>query len=68
MPGTDNGNLTVTGPSGVVQQGAQYDVGLTWNEPAMKPGTTWFALVELAPDRSSPPGSAGSMLVTIDRP
>ncbi|MDP9443401.1 MAG: S8 family serine peptidase [Actinomycetota bacterium] len=68
VPGTDNGNLTVTGPSGVVREGERYDVTLAWNEPAMKPGTTWFALVELAADGSSPAGSAGSMLVTIDRP
>ncbi len=68
VPGTDNGNLTVTGPSGVVAEGEEYDATLAWDEPAMEAGTTWFALVELAGDKRSPNGSAGSMLVTIDRP
>jgi subtilisin family serine protease len=68
VPGSDNGNLTVAGPKGVVSAGSDYDVTLRWDEPAMVPGTTWFALVELAPDKRSPAGSAGSMLVRIDRP
>lgn len=67
VPGTDAGNLTATGPSGVVAAGKPYDVTLAWNEPAMGPGTTWFGLVELGLDRKASPGSAGSLLVRIDR-
>lgn len=67
VPGTDAGNLTVTGP-GRVAEGGTYRATLAWDEPAMAPGTTWFGLAELAPDRRSPTGSAGSLLVRIDRP
>ncbi|MGH2698672.1 MAG: S8 family serine peptidase [Actinomycetota bacterium] len=67
IPGTDEGNLTVKGPGGVVQAGAEYDVSLEWDEPTMEPGTTWFALVQLRSDDRAPDGNAGSMFVTIER-
>lgn len=67
VPADDKGNLSVRGPSGVVQAGSEYTATLEWDEPRMEPGTTWFALVALAPDKSSPAGSAGSMFVKIDR-
>ena len=66
VPEVDAGNLSVEGP-GRVGEGEQYQATLTWDEPAMAPGTTWFGLAELAPDRRSPAGSAGSLLVRIDR-
>ena len=67
VPGADAGNLTVDGP-GRVDEGADYEATITWDEAAMASGTTWFGLAELAPDKKSRPGSAGSLLVRIDRP
>ncbi|MGH9247732.1 MAG: S8 family serine peptidase [Acidimicrobiales bacterium] len=66
IPGTDNGNLTVVGPVGEVPAGTTFDVTLTWNEPAMDPGTTWFALVQMGSSRRNL-GNVGSLFVTINR-
>jgi hypothetical protein len=68
VPEGDKGNLTARGPGGAVPAGSEYTATLAWDEPQMKPGTTWFALVGLAPDTRSAAGSAGSMFVRIDRP
>ncbi|MFN2496514.1 MAG: S8 family serine peptidase [Pseudonocardiaceae bacterium] len=63
----DNGNLTVTGPDSPVAAGESFPVELTWDEPEMQPGSTWFALVRLSsrPDRA---GDVGSLLVRLSRP
>ncbi|MDP9441142.1 MAG: S8 family serine peptidase [Actinomycetota bacterium] len=66
IPGADNGNLTVTGPSTDVAAGQSFDVTLAWNEPAMTAGTTWFALIEMGSDRRHP-GNVGSLFVTVQR-
>jgi hypothetical protein len=66
IPGTDNGNLTVTGPSGSVAAGQPFNVTLGWNEPALEPGDFWFGLVEYGSDRKTP-ANAGSLLVRIAR-
>lgn len=65
IPGTDNGNLTVSAPKSVPAD-TPFDITLSWNEPALAAGTTWFALVEFG---SSPakPNNAGSLLVRINR-
>lgn len=68
VPEADAGNLTVRGPAGVVAEGEEYTATLEWNEPDMEPGSVWYALVELSADSRAPAGSAGSMLVRIDRP
>lgn len=68
VPDGDKGNLTAQGPGGVVREGEDYRVTLEWDEPAMREGTAWFALVDLAADRRAPAGGAGSLLVRITRP
>jgi subtilisin family serine protease len=65
VPGADNGNLTVTGPQSV-SAGQPFDLTLSWNEPGLDPGETWFALVELGSDRKHP-SNVGSLLVKIAR-
>jgi subtilisin family serine protease len=67
IPGTNNGNLTVTGPSGSVPAGQPFDITLAWNEPQLEVGDAWFALVEYGTDRRHP-NNAGSLLVEIVRP
>lgn len=64
IPNTDNGNLTVSGPKSVAA-GQSFDVTLSWNEPAMESGDSWFALVQLG----SSPGHPNnvSLLVRITR-
>src|SRR3954469_12687748 len=66
VPGTNNGNLTVTGPSGSVAAGTPFDLNLSWNEPAMAVDDAWFALVEYGSDRQHPT-NAGSLLVKLTR-
>ncbi|MGH3735040.1 MAG: S8 family serine peptidase [Micromonosporaceae bacterium] len=67
IPGTDNGNLTVTGPTGKVAAGSTIDVQLAWSEPALAPGTTWLAMVRLGSDPEHP-ANVGTLLVRITRP
>ncbi|HYJ85660.1 MAG TPA: S8 family peptidase [Pyrinomonadaceae bacterium] len=66
IPGTNNGNLTATGPSTTIPAGQPFDILLTWNEPALAAGDYWFALVEYGAD-SRHPNNAGSLLVRINR-
>ena len=66
VPGTDNHNLTATGPSGAVAAGTPFDVTLNWNEPALEVNDAWFALVEYGSDRQHPT-NAGSVLVKLTR-
>lgn len=66
VPGTDNGNLKVTGPSGTVNPGTPFDITFAWNEPSLAPGETWFALVEFGADKANPT-NAGSALVELHR-
>lgn len=54
VPGSDAGNPAASGP-GLGPAGDR------------RGGATWFALAELAPDPRSPAGSAGSLLVRVDR-
>ena len=66
IPNTDNGNLTVTGPSGKVPAGQPFAVTLGWNEPELAVGDYWFGLVEYGSD-SKHPNNAGSLLVRLNR-
>jgi subtilisin family serine protease len=66
VPGTDNGNLKATGPSGTIAAGTPFGLTLAWNEPKLAVGETWFALVEYGADKAHPT-SAGSMLVKLSR-
>ena len=65
IPGTDAGNLTVTGPRSV-KAGTPFDVTLTWREPAMDPGEIWYGLVEFGSDRRHP-DNAKALFVKIRR-
>jgi hypothetical protein len=67
IPGTNNGNLTVTDPTGSILADQPFDVTLAWNEPQLEVGDAWFALVEYGSDGRHP-NNAGSMLVKIARP
>src|SRR5215210_1780262 len=66
VPGTNNGNLTVQGPTTSVAAGTPFDVTLSWNEPAMAVDDAWFALVEYGSDKQHPT-NAGSLLVKLTR-
>jgi hypothetical protein len=66
VPGTDNGNLKATGPSGTIAAGTPFGLTLAWNEPKLAVGETWFALVEYGADNAHPT-SAGSVLVKLSR-
>jgi subtilisin family serine protease len=66
VPGADNGNLTVTGPTTSVAAGTPFDLILAWNEPALAVGDAWFALVEYGSDKQHPT-NAGSLLVKLTR-
>ena len=65
VPGTDNGNLTVSGPSTPVPAGTPFDVTLAWNEPHLATGDAWFALVEYGSDATHR-RNAGSVLVQLN--
>jgi len=65
IPGTNNGNLSVTGPASV-PLGQPFPITLTWNEPSLATGDYWFALVEYGAD-SRHPNNAGSLLVKLNR-
>jgi subtilisin family serine protease len=66
VPGTSNGNLTVSGPATSIPAGTPFDVSLSWNEPSMAVDDAWFALVEYGSDRQHPT-NAGSLLVRLTR-
>jgi subtilisin family serine protease len=66
VPGTNNGNLTATGPGGAVPARTPFDLTLAWNEPKLAVGESWFALVEYGSDQTHPT-NAGSVLVQLNR-
>ncbi|HWG55547.1 MAG TPA: S8 family serine peptidase, partial [Gaiellaceae bacterium] len=65
VPGTDAGNLTVSGPK-TVAANTPFDVTLAYNVPTLGVGETWFGLVELGSDRKNI-GNAGSLFVRLER-
>jgi hypothetical protein len=65
IPGQSAGNLTATGPRAVAAN-TPFDVTLTWREPAMDPGETWYGLVELGSDKKTP-NNAKALFVKIER-
>jgi subtilisin family serine protease len=65
IPGQSAGNLTVTGPRSVPAN-TPFDVTVTWREPALDPGETWFGLVELGSDKNYR-NNAKALFVTIKR-
>jgi subtilisin family serine protease len=65
IPGTNVGNLTVTGPRSVAAN-TPFDVTVTYREPAMKAGETWYGLVELGSDAKHP-NNAKALFVKIER-
>lgn len=66
IPPMDNGNLTVTGPETAVRAGESFPVTLSWDEPGLQPGTSWFALVRLS-SRPGRAGDVGTLLVQLSR-
>jgi subtilisin family serine protease len=66
VPGADNHNLTATGPATAVPAGVPFGLTLSWNEPNLAVGDSWFALVEYGSDKSHP-SNAGSLLVKLTR-
>jgi subtilisin family serine protease len=65
IPGQSAGNLTVTGPRSVPAN-TPFDVTVTWREPALDAGETWFGLVELGSDKKHP-NNAKALFVKIER-
>ena len=65
IPGQSAGNLTATGPRSVAAD-TPFNVTLTWNEPGMDVGETWYGLVELGSDKKHP-NNAKSLFVKIER-
>jgi hypothetical protein len=65
IPGAAVGNLTATGPRAVAAN-TPFDVTVTWREPAMDPGETWYGLVEFGSDRKHP-DNAKALFVKIKR-
>ncbi len=66
VPGTDAGNLSVTGPASVAT-GQQFELTFAWDVASLQPGEAWFGLVELGADRTST-ANVGSILVTLRNP
>jgi subtilisin family serine protease len=65
IPGQNVGNLTASGPKSV-PAGTPFDVTVTYVEPAMDPGETWFGLVELGSDKQHA-NNAKALFVKIER-
>lgn len=66
VPGSDAGNLTVTGPRRVTA-GEQFDLTFGWDVSSLQPGEAWFGLVELGSDKRSI-SDVGSILFTLRNP
>ncbi len=66
VPGTDAGNLDVTGPKQVAAD-EEFDVTFTWDVESLEPGEVWFGLVELGSSRRAT-ADVGSMLFTLRNP
>ena len=65
IPGQSAGNLSVTGPRSVPAN-TPFDVTVTWREPSLDSGETWFGLVELGSDKKHP-NNAKALFVTVKR-
>ena len=66
IPGSDKGNLTVTGPGEPVPADTPFDVTIAWNEPEMDPGEVWYGLAELGTEPGGP-ANVGALLIKINR-
>ncbi len=64
VPGTDNGNMTVTGPASV-PAGDSFDLTVSWNAGGLDEGEIFFGAFSVAPDGGSPP--IGTIAVDIER-
>ncbi len=65
IPGSDNGNLTVTGPTSVAQLDP-YNLTVMWNTPAMVAGDRWYGAFSLGASLATP-GNIGTIPVNIVR-
>jgi hypothetical protein len=66
VPGSDEGNLTVTGP-GRVSAGTPFDLTLAWDVESLAPGEIWYGHVELGSSRRST-ADVGSFGVVLRHP
>ncbi len=65
VPGADNGNMTVTGPSSVPAN-VPFDVRVYWDTPTMVAGDRWYGSFDLGTDPGNP-GNIGTIPVLIQR-
>ena len=66
VPGTNAGNLTVTGPSRVAAN-TPFDLTFGWSLPELAAGDAWFGIVTLGSDRQSF-DDVGRFLVSLRHP
>ena len=65
IPGSDSGNMTVTGPS-AVPANEPFDVRVFWDTPTMVEGDRWYGAFDLGSDPANP-GNIGTVPVLIER-
>lgn len=65
VPGSDGGNMTVTGPASV-PVGQTYDLNIHWNSAAIAPFTRWYGQFDVGPDAANP-GTIGIVNVDLFR-
>ncbi len=63
VPGTDVGNLEVTGPA-TVPGGNAFSVDAMWDEPAMQDGDIWYGAFDLGTNAANP-GNIGTTKISI---
>jgi len=63
VPGTDQGNLTVTGPTRV-QANVPFDLDYAWDVASLDSGEVWFGIVDLS-SSSRTSGDVGSTLFIL---
>jgi uncharacterized repeat protein (TIGR01451 family) len=65
VPGSDAGNMTVTGPASVPVL-EPFDLRVFWNEPAMEAGDYWYGAFTIGTDAANP-GNVGMVRVDLER-
>jgi len=65
VPGTDAGNMAVTGPD-VVPELTDFDLRLFWDTPGMVAGDRWYGAFAIGTDAGNP-GAIGTIPVNINR-
>ncbi len=65
VPGTDSGNMTITGPDSVPVN-TEFDIRLFWNTPSMEVGDHWYGAFAIGTDPDHQ-GNVGMVPVNIAR-